>query len=28
VFLKEGDVIRSTISGLGALENTCIAPLR
>jgi len=28
LFLKEGDVIRSTISGLGALENTCIAPLR
>lgn len=28
VFLKPGDVIRSTISGLGALENTCIDGLR
>jgi 2-keto-4-pentenoate hydratase/2-oxohepta-3-ene-1,7-dioic acid hydratase in catechol pathway len=27
VFLKPGDVIRSTISGLGALENTCIEAL-
>ena len=27
VFLKPGDVIRSTITGLGELENTCIAAL-
>lgn len=28
VFLKPGDVIRSTITGLGELENTCIEGLR
>jgi len=28
VFLKSGDVIRSTITGLGTLENTCIDGLR
>lgn len=27
VFLKTGDIIRSTITGFGALENTCIAAL-
>jgi 2-keto-4-pentenoate hydratase/2-oxohepta-3-ene-1,7-dioic acid hydratase in catechol pathway len=28
VFLRPGDVIRSTITGLGELENTCIEGLR